>query len=198
MVEGIGKTSFPGERRRHRRFELSLPLVYQGGQAQDILRTVDVSLGGVKIQTESPVAVDERLDLIILLENEAINPMGRVVRSDPSSNRKYDVGICFETMSHQCRERFTRFLRGIAIKGERAEREDVPEGSGLKGSVSKPFETDRLRANFLAWLRKSYPGDYQRFVDQPKIGGNEIRDFLKGKGIDQANIYYLLHSLGVR
>ena len=159
------------------------------------LRTVDLSLGGVKIQPDSPIPVDERLDLIILLENEAIRPMGKVVRSDLSSNRKYDVGIGFETISHQCLKRLERFLHEITLKMERAKREKPPDQSGLEGLESKSFELDRLKANFLTWLYKSYPGDYQRYTRQPKIGKNEIRDFLKSKGIDNLNIHYLMKSL---
>ena len=194
-MEGIGKTSFRRERRRHKRFDLSLALAYQWGMARGTFRTVDLSLGGVKIQSDIPIPVDERLDLVILIENEAVKPMGRVVRSDPSSNRKYDVGICFETISHQCLIRLDRFLHGITLKGEERKREEALDESGLKGLESKPFELDGLKANFLTWLYKSYPRDYQRYAYQPEIRENEIRDFLKSKGIDEVNIYYLINSL---
>jgi hypothetical protein len=192
---GIGKTSFPRERRRHKRFELSLALAYQWGMAKETLRTVDLSLGGVKIQTEIPILVDEMLDLIILIENEAVKPMGRVVRSDPSSNQRYDVGICFETISHQCLTRLDRFLHGTTLKSEQGKPEEALEESDLKGLESKPFELDGLKANFLRWLYKSYPLDYQRYAYQPEIRENEMRDFLKSKGIDEVNIYYLIKSL---
>ena len=194
-MEGIGKTSFRRERRRHKRFDLSLALAYQWGMARGTFRTVDLSLGGVKIQSDIPIPVDESLDLVILIENEAVKPMGRVVRSDPSSNRKYDVGICFETISHQCLIRLDRFLHGITLKGEERKREEALDESGLKGLESKPFELDGLKANFLTWLYKSYPRDYQRYAYQPEIRENEIRDFLKSKGIDEVNIYYLIKSL---
>ena len=194
-MEGIGKTSFRRERRRHKRFDLSLALAYQWGMARGTFRTVDLSLGGVKIQSDIPIPVDESLDLVILIENEAVKPMGRVVRSDPSSNRKYDVGICFETISHQCLIRLDRFLHGITLKGEERKREEALDESGLKGLESKPFELDGLKANFLTWLYKSYPRDYQRYAYQPEIRENEIRDFLKSKGIDEVNIYYLINSL---
>jgi len=148
---------------------------------KDTLRTVDVSLGGVRIQTETPIPIDERLDLIILFENQAIKPLGKVVRSSQWSNQRYDIGICFETISHQCVERLERFLHGIPGEGETAK--------------SKPLESDRLRGNFLRWLHQSYPGDYQRYAHRPVIGENEVGDFLKRKGIDKVNIYYLMKSL---
>ena len=189
------KPPFPRERRRHKRFELSLAMAYQWGMMKDTLRTADLSLGGVKIQTDIPIPIDERFDLTILLGNEAIKPMGKVVRSSPSSNRKYDVGICFETISHQCLKRLERFLQGITLKGDAIKREKALDEFDLTDLESKSFELDRLRGNFLKWLYKSYPGDYQRYAHRPVIGENEIWDFLRSKGIDRVNIYYLLKSL---
>lgn len=194
-MEGIKKPLFPKERRRHKRFELSLALAYQWGMLKDTLRTVDVSLGGVRIQTETPIPVDERLDLIILFENQAIKPLGKVVRSSPWSNQRYDIGICFETISHQCVQRLERFLHGIPEKRETANWEKAHGESNLKGLESRPLKSDRLRGNFLKWLNLSYPGDYQRYAHRPVIGENEIGDFLKRKGIDKVNIYYLMKSL---
>lgn len=194
-MEGSGKTLFPKERRRHKRFELSLALAYHWGMAKGTLRTVDLSLGGVKIRSDIFIPVDETLDLIILIENEAVKPMGRVVRSDPLSNQKHDVGICFETISHQCLIRLDRFLHGITLKGEQAKPKETLDESGLQGSESKPFELDGLKANFLRWLYKSFPMDYQRYAHQPEIRESKIKDFLKSKGIDTVNIHYLIKSL---
>ena len=193
----IGKTSFSGERRRYARFELSQALAYQGGATRGTLRTVDVSLGGIKIQTDSPIPIDERLDLILLLEHEAISPVGKVIWSNTSADGKYDVGISFETISHQCLKRLERFLKGVALREKLAKLEKNLDQSGSEGLESKPLELDGLRFNFLRWLYKSYPWDYERYADWPEIGENEIRDFLRSKGFDQVNVDYLLKSLGV-
>ncbi|UCD72250.1 MAG: PilZ domain-containing protein [Syntrophobacterales bacterium] len=194
-MEEVGKTSFPRERRKHKRFELSLALAYQWGWTKGTLRTVDLSLGGIKIQTDGHIPIDERLDLIILFENEAIKPIGKVVRSNRSSNRKYDVGICFETISHQCLKRLERFLRGITQKGGAAKREKTLDKSSVRDFESKSFELDRLKTNFLKWLHKSYPGDHQKYAHRPVIGEIDIWDFLISKGIDKVHIYYLIKYL---
>jgi hypothetical protein len=186
------------EKRRYPRFELTLALAYTCGGTKNMLRTVDVSLGGTRIQTDSPIPVDERLNLIILLENEAIKPLGKVVRSGQSPNRKYDVGISFGDMSHQCLRRLKRFLDRRAGQRGAADREGDPDYSSFGWLQSKSFEVDRLRLNFLTWLHKSYPWDYERYAVRPEIGTNEVRDFLRSKGIDQVNIHYLLKSLGAR
>jgi hypothetical protein len=51
-----------------------------------------------------------------------------------------------------------------------------------------------LKANFLRWLSRSYPTDFRIYAIRPGVSENEIRDFLKGKGIDMFNIYYLIES----
>jgi hypothetical protein len=196
-MEEVKNRSFHTERRKYPRFELSQALAYQWGVTKGTLRTIDVSLGGVKIQTDSPIPVGDRLDLIILLEYEAIKPMGKVVRANLSSSGKYDVGICFETISDQCLKRLERFLHGTTLREKLAEREKALGQSGLEGLELKPFELEPLRVNFLRWLHKSYPGDYQRYARQSKVGENEIRDFMKSKGIDNLSIHYLMKSLGV-
>jgi hypothetical protein len=194
-MEKMRKTSFPNERRRHPRFDLSLALASQWGNKKDTLRIVDLSLGGIKTQTGSPIPVDERLDLILLLEFEAIKPVGKIVWSNPSSYQKHDVGICFETISHHSLKRLERFLNGIPLRDKLRKREKDFDQSGLRGLESKSFELGRLRANFLRWLHRSYPWDYERYADWPEIGENDIKEFLGNKGIDQVNIHSLLESL---
>ena len=191
----MGRSRFSIERRRYPRFELPLALAYTCGVTKDTLRTVDVSLGGTRIQTDGAIPVDERLNLIILLENEAIKPLGKVVRSRQSSNGKYDVGISFEAMSHQCLKRIERFLDVMAQKRGAADRRKHPDQSSMKRLPWKSFELDRLRVNFLRWLRRSYPWDYERYANRPEIGENEVRDFLRSKGIDRFNVHYLMRSL---
>ncbi len=196
-MEEVGKTSLHTERRRHPRFELSQALAYQWGVTKGTLRTVDVSLGGVKIQIDSPIPVNERLNIILLLEFEAIKPVGKIIWSNPSSYQKYDVGICFETILHQSLKRLERFLNGIPLRDKLGKRKKDLDQSGLRGLESKSFELGRLRANFLRWLHRSYPWDYERYFDWPEIRENEIKDFLRNKGIDQVDIHHLVKSLRV-
>ena len=196
--EEMKRSRFPTERRRYPRFALPLALAYMCGATKDTLRTIDVSLGGTRIQPDRPIVVDERLNLIILFENEAIKPVGKVVRSGQWPNRKYDVGISFEAMSRQCVKRLARFLDGMAGKRASADWGKDLDQSRLRRLQPESFESDRLRRNFLTWVHKSYPWDYERYAVRPEIGTNDVRDFLRNKGIDQVNIHYLLKSLGAK
>ena len=194
-MEETGRTSLYREKRRYPRFELSQALAYQRGVTKGTLRTVDVSLGGIKIQADSPIPVDGRWDFILLLKYEVIKPVGKTVWSNPSSYRKYDVGICFETIPHQCLKRLERFLNGTTLREKLAKQEKVLDQSGIRDLESKPFGLDRLRTNFLKWLRRSYPRDYEKYADRPEIGEDEVKDFLRSKGIDRFDVHYLLQSL---
>jgi len=195
-MEEAGRTSLQTERRRYPRFKLSQGLAYEWEEIRGTVRTLDVSLGGVKIQTDSPIPADEeRLDLILLLEYEAIRTVGKIVWSNPSSRGKYDVGISFETISHQCLKRLERFLEEAVLREMLAKREKGLDQSDPEGLESKSLESDRLRFNFLRWLHKSYPWDYERYAGRPEIGETEMRDFLRNKGFDQVNVDYLLKSM---
>jgi len=194
----MGRSRFPTERRRYPRFQISQALAYQWGATKGTLRTVDLSLGGTKIQINSPMPVDERLDLILLLKYEAIKPVGKTVWANPVSYRMYNIGICFETISHQCLKGLERFLNATTLREKLEKRQTVFDQSDGRFFEWKSFESDRLRRNFLTWLHKSYPWDYERYAVRPEIGTNEVRDFLRSKGIDQVNIHYLLKSLGAK
>jgi hypothetical protein len=189
-MEEVGRTSYHTERRRYPRFKLSQELAYEWGETGGTVRTVDLSLGGIKIQTDSPIPVDERLEFILVLDYEAINPVGKIVWSKPSSGGRYDVGISFETISHRCLKRLQRFLEEIVVREKVARRQKDLDQSG-----PEDLESNRLRFNFLGWLHKSYPWDYESYADRPQIGENEIMDFLRSKGFDQVDTDYLLKSL---
>jgi hypothetical protein len=150
--------SFRTERRRYPRFELSQALAYRWGVTKGTLRTVDLSLGGVKIQTDSRMPADERLDLILLLDYGAVRLVGKTVwaKAKALPHRKFDVGISFETISHHVLERLDRFLKGTTVRDKLAKRETVLGQSGLEGFNAKSFESDRLRSSFVGRNRDEH------------------------------------------
>ncbi len=129
-MQEIGTILLARERRKHPRFELTQPLAYRWDMIKATFRTVDLSMGGIRIHTNSPMAVGERLNLIMLLQYGVIKPRGKVVWSNLSWNRKYDIGICFETISHQCLQRLTRFLEGTTLRNKLAQGEKALDQSG--------------------------------------------------------------------
>ena len=75
-----------------------------------------------------------------------------------------------------------------------AEGEKLFGQSGLSDLEAKPLESGRLKDDFLRWLSRSYPTDFRIYASRLGVSENEIRDFLKGKGMDMFNIYYLIKS----
>ncbi len=159
--------SFNTEKRRYPRFGLSQALAYQWGTTKGTLRTVDLSLAGVRIQTDSPMPADQRLDLILLLDYEAVRLVGKIVWSNPLPHRKFDIGISFEPISHHFLERLDQFLKGTTLRDKPAKREKGLGQSGPEDLNAKSFESDRLRSSFLGWKRDEYNAHFG-FLDSVK------------------------------
>lgn len=159
--------SFHTERRSHPRFGLSQALAYQWGMTKGTLRTVNLSLAGVRIQTDSPMPAEEKLDLILLLDYEAIRLVGKRIWSNPLPHRKFDVGISFEAISPHSLERLDRFLKGTTLRDKLAEREKVLSQSSPEGVNAKSFESDRSRRSFSPWNRDEYSAHFG-FLDSVK------------------------------
>jgi len=111
--------------------------------------------------------VDERLDIILFVDYETVRLVGKIVWAKPSAYRKYDVGICFDTISHQSFERLDRFLKGTTLRDKPAKREKGLGQSGPEDSNTKSFESDRLRSSFLGWKRDEYSAHFG-FLDSVK------------------------------
>ena len=93
------------ERRRHPRIEVSCPVAFSTDRFPDpkSASTLDLSLGGTRIETRSSVLKDEVLDMAIHVLPEAIRCRGRVMYAF-GSNGGMSAGIHFEEMSDH--ERF--------------------------------------------------------------------------------------------
>ena len=172
-MEEVGRMSFHTERRSHPRFGLSQALAYQWGMTKGTLRTVDLSLAGIRIQTDSPMPADERFDLILLLDYEAIRLVGKRIWSNPLPHRKFDVGISFEAISQHFLERLDQFLKGTTLKDKPAKREKVLGQSGPEDLNAKSFESDRLRSSFLGWNRDEYYAHFG-FLDSVKAEFDKV------------------------
>lgn len=159
--------SFDTEKRKYPRFELSQALAYRCGTTKGTLLTGDLSLGGVKIQTASPMPADERLDIMLLVDFETVRLVGKIAWVRPLPYRKFEIGISFETISHQSFERLDRFLKTTTPRDEPAEREKDLGQSGPEGVNTKSDESDRLRSGFLGWKRDEYNARFG-FLDSVK------------------------------
>lgn len=60
-----------------------------------ICKSLDLSVGGVTIETHKPLMVNSSLEMVIALGERLIKSKGRVVHSRKMGRERYDVGVCF-------------------------------------------------------------------------------------------------------
>lgn len=71
--------------------------------------SIDISGGGLLLQTNHAIDINENLDIIITLENFTISTTSRVVRSFPADN-SYRIAIKFEKISEIERDKIVGFI----------------------------------------------------------------------------------------
>ena len=67
-------------------------------------RTLDVSEGGVKVETHRKLAEGTELDMDIAIEDEIITARGEVVHTEELKNGLYGTGIRFTSISDEDRK----------------------------------------------------------------------------------------------
>ncbi|MBN2126038.1 MAG: PilZ domain-containing protein [Deltaproteobacteria bacterium] len=110
------------EKRRNPRIDthnlISYTLLEEGerGMTQGMGRTLDVSEGGIRLETHVILGTGASISLSIALEDDLIDLQGRIVHCRESGEGRYDCGIRFEEME----EEKTAFLRQYItiFKGE--------------------------------------------------------------------------------
>lgn len=89
------------ERRNYPRVKVSHPVIYLPDvyPRPKIAKTVDMSMGGTKIETLYSLAENEGLEITICTDSEVIKCRGKVVHIMGPENGKMKAGIEFEELS---------------------------------------------------------------------------------------------------
>ncbi|MBW2059228.1 MAG: PilZ domain-containing protein [Deltaproteobacteria bacterium] len=109
------------ERRNHPRVKVSHPALYVGESYHTprVATTVDLSLGGARIETPYSLIPGERLQISIAVHPQVIQCRGTVVRSlELTGERRrggarYEAGVRFEEMSLHDRHHLSRHITRI-------------------------------------------------------------------------------------
>jgi len=109
------------ERRSHPRIRVSHPALYFSHiyPRPRVASTVDLSLGGTRIETPYSLIFGEHLDISIAIRPQVIQCRGRVVHvrtsqgEDSPIGLRFEAGIRFEGMSEQDRLYLTDYLSGM-------------------------------------------------------------------------------------
>lgn len=93
------------ERRNHPRVAVSHPIHYHRGTVprSEVSSTLDLSMGGVGIDTSCRLAMGEILDISIAIPPQVIRCKGRVVHVLRLIGRRLKAGLRFEEMSRKDR-----------------------------------------------------------------------------------------------
>ena len=88
------------ERRSHPRVKVSHPVLYisQIYPRPNVASTLDLSLGGTKIQSLYTLNRDEALEITIVIRRRVIKCRGRVVHAVELKRWKTEAGIKFEEL----------------------------------------------------------------------------------------------------
>ena len=110
------------ERRKHQRIDslnlLSYLVIDQKGQVvtQGVGRTLNVSEGGILLETHIPLKPEHRVSLFVALEDDLVDVNGEIVYSTVSEEGKYNTGIAFENPDATSRGILERFIKAFQEK----------------------------------------------------------------------------------
>lgn len=100
------------ERRIHARVEVSHPVLYLTDiyPRPKVASTIDLSLGGAKIESLSSLAKEERLRVSIAIQPEVIECRGKVAYVLERDNGRIEAGIQFEDLTEPDRLYLRQYL----------------------------------------------------------------------------------------
>jgi c-di-GMP-binding flagellar brake protein YcgR len=91
------------ERRKSQRIEASHPVLYYSDvyPRPKVAATLDISLGGARIETRYSLIKHEGLEISIAIQPQVIRCRGRVMYALDEEGERQRVGIQFEDLSSQ-------------------------------------------------------------------------------------------------
>jgi hypothetical protein len=98
------------ERRMHPRFEVNCPVSFFSSDKLRIAETLDLSLGGMKIQSRHVLFIGETYDFTVVIKGRGLNPKGKVAHIRTQPGLTYGVGVSFVKLSKPNKARLAKFL----------------------------------------------------------------------------------------
>jgi len=112
------KEKFMKERREFVRFYTSTILIYKRNSSHAVTKTINLSLGGAKISSESKLPLAQTLDLILILGSKACQLKGDVIYSEKEKGEilSYYSGLKFRDLSFENRKVLEDYFTFLRIK----------------------------------------------------------------------------------
>ena len=146
------------------------------------MRTLDISLGGLKLEANFDLGAGESIDFAILTRGDRIQCKGRILEVEESRN-KVQARLQFTPTTDWEHEKLSRYLHVLARRSPRGEamrpprssllgttRRAVRKGSELLTGMFKEKDEDRKLQMVNAWL--ALLTDMERAVITLRFGFN--------------------------
>jgi len=105
------------DRRKFRRFLNSSPMIFATNGDEQVTKTVNLSLGGLKIRTREPLNKEDLITITLVLGNKAIKAKGDVIYSTQEGEQPlFYSGIKFIDFSIPHRESLKDYLSSLSTK----------------------------------------------------------------------------------
>lgn len=111
------------ERRRGPRFNVHQPVHFVRKERRMDCRSLNISLEGIKIETDGEVRPDDLLDLTLLIGESLVKARGRVIYVEELPDGTFHAGIAFQDISEQGRASLMKYFSDIMTYG--AERRGI-------------------------------------------------------------------------
>ena len=109
------RPEFFEEKRKHPRHYIATTLIYKDDGNLKVTKTLNLSLGGVKILSESRLPLAKPLDLFLVLEDRATHLRGDVVYSQRAGENspQFQTGVEFRDMAEAERKVLRSFIAAV-------------------------------------------------------------------------------------
>jgi hypothetical protein len=113
------------DRRDSIRLKMIYPAIYTRFDSQGrpydqkISQSMNVSQGGVRLQSSFLVGSGEVLDITMALEENLVTFQGEVIYVKPSEDESFELGISIKDMENQDKNTLTRFIENFRGSGPR-------------------------------------------------------------------------------
>lgn len=111
------------ERRKGPRFNVHHPVHFVQKDARKDCRSLNISLDGIKIETDGEVRPDEILDMTLLVGESIVKAKSRVIYVEELPDGTFHAGLVFQGISQEGREALMRYFSDIMAYG--AERRGI-------------------------------------------------------------------------
>jgi hypothetical protein len=102
--------ALPKDRRRHRRFELINLVVYKQFEIEKVTKTINLSIGGMKMRTEFPVPLNEELEISIKIGDDVFQSEGKVIYVNEGKDGAFSIGVNFINIAEESLNLLSQYL----------------------------------------------------------------------------------------